>query len=51
MRDVFDGREVPCDDDGAPPDIDRQPFISSKLDQEASGPEQCSGSFDRYGHD
>lgn len=51
MCDVFDGREVPCDDDGASPDINRQPFVPGKLDQEVSGPEQCPCSFDRYGHD
>jgi hypothetical protein len=39
VRDVFDGRKVPCDDDGAPPDIDRQALVAGKLYQKATGPE------------
>lgn len=50
-RNVFDGREMPCNGDCAPPDIERQSSVTSKLDQKSSSPQQRSRSFSGYGHD
>jgi hypothetical protein len=48
--DLLDRREMPSDDDRLSTDRKGQAWISSKLDQKTTGPDQRPGSFIRHGH-
>jgi hypothetical protein len=39
VRNIFDGREVPRNDDGALPHAKRQVLVVGKLDQKSASPE------------